>query len=158
MKTEIIDDFLPQTDFDIISGVFAGRQIAWTCVDDDPSQNGIQFCHMLYSKFEPCSPLWSLLAPIHSVLKPSAYSRVKANLQPKTEKIIQNNFHYDYANCITSILYLNSNNGYTLFEDGTKIDSVANRFVKFSGDMRHSGASCTDKKTRIIINYNYFSV
>ena len=49
MKTEIIDDFLPQTEFDIIAGVFASRQLAWTCVFDDPSQKGIQFSHVLYS-------------------------------------------------------------------------------------------------------------
>ena len=65
MKTEIIDDFLPQTDFDIISGVFNSRQFAWTCIDDDPSQTGIQFCHVLYAEFAPCSPIWPVLAPIH---------------------------------------------------------------------------------------------
>ena len=156
MKTEIIDDFLPQTDFDIISGVFNSRQFAWTCIDDDPSQTGIQFCHVLYAEFAPCSPIWPVLAPIHSVMKPGAYVRIKANLQPKTEKIIQNNFHSDFANCITSIFYLNSNNGYTLFEDGTKIDSVANRLITFDSNLNHTGTTCTDQLTRMVINFNYY--
>ena len=156
MKTEIIDDFLPQTDFDIISGVFASRQLAWTCIDDDPSQNGIQFCHVLYSDFAPCSHLWPLLDSIHPVLRPGAYARVKANLQPRTEKIIQNNFHNDFEHCITSIFYLNSNDGYTLFEDGTKIDSVANRLLTFDSNLNHTGTTCTDQPTRMVINFNYY--
>ena len=156
MKTEIIDDFLPQTEFDIIAGVFASRQLAWTCVFDDPSQKGIQFSHVLYSEFAPCSHLWPLLESIHPILRPGAYSRVKANLQPRTEKIIENNFHFDFANCITSILYLNSNNGYTLFEDGTKIDSVANRLLTFDSNLKHTGTTCTDQLTRMVINFNYY--
>ena len=155
MKLEIIDDFLPQTDFDTISGVFASRQVPWTCVDDDPTQTGVQFCHVLYAHFAPCSHIWPVLAPIHPVMKPRAYLRVKANLQPRTEKIIQNNFHSDFADCITSIFYLNSNNGYTLFEDGTKIQSKENRVVIFDSQMRHAGIPCTDEKRRVVINFNF---
>ena len=50
---------------------------------------------------------------------------------------------------------MNTNNGYTEFEDGTKVESVANRFVSFPEKMKHRGTSCTDKKTRIVININY---
>ena len=156
MKLEIIDDLLPQTNFDTISRVFASRQVAWTCVYNDPTQTGVQFCHVLYAHFAPCSHIWSVLEPIHPVMKPHAYLRVKANLQPKAEKIIQNNFHIDFANCITSIFYLNSNNGYTLFEDGTKIDSVANRLITFDSNLKHTGTTCTDQPTRMVINFNYF--
>ena len=157
MKLEIIDDLLPQTDFDTISRVFASRQVAWTCVYNDPTQTGVQFCHVLYAHFAPCSHIWPVLEPIHPVMKPHAYLRVKANLQPKAEKIIQNNFHIDFANCITSIFYLNSNNGYTLFEDGTKVDCVKNRIVTFPSSLYHSGVSTTDTGMKVVINFNYFT-
>ena len=58
---------------------------------------------------------------------------------------------------ITSILYLNTNNGYTEFEDGTKVESVANRFISFPIETKHRGTSCTDKKIRVVINFNYLT-
>ena len=54
------------------------------------------------------------------------------------------------------IFYLNTNNGYTEFEDGSKVESVANRFVSFTGDLIHRGVSQTDTKARVVINLNYF--
>ena len=56
----------------------------------------------------------------------------------------------------TAIFYLNSNNGYTEFEDGTKVESVANRFVSFPSTLKHRGTSCTDENVRVVINFNYF--
>ena len=56
----------------------------------------------------------------------------------------------------TAIFYLNTNNGYTLFEDGTKIESVANRLLTFDANLPHTGTSCTDKQFRCVLNINYF--
>jgi hypothetical protein len=55
----------------------------------------------------------------------------------------------------TAIFYLNTNNGYTLFEDGTKVDSIENTLLIFHGHRKHSGVSCTDQKRRIVLNINY---
>ena len=92
--------------------------------------------------------------------------RIKANLLTRTPNIIENTFHIDIGDeCMseeklkqwtTSILYINTNNGYTKFEDGTKVESVANRMVTFSANLKHRGTSCTDEKTRVVINFNYF--
>ena len=57
---------------------------------------------------------------------------------------------------ITSIFYINTNNGYTKFEDGTIVESVANRMLSFPANMKHCGTSCTDERRRIVINFNYF--
>ena len=53
------------------------------------------------------------------------------------------------------ILYLNDNNGYTRFEDGSRVDSVANRLVVFDARRRHTGASCTDAPWRLVLNLNW---
>ena len=102
--------------------------------------------------------------------------RIKANLLTKTPNIIENEFHVDMGRVYkdgveidssgghkkllkqstTSIFYMNTNNGYTKFEDGTKIESVANRMVSFPTNTQHKGTSCTDQKTRVVINFNYF--
>ena len=55
---------------------------------------------------------------------------------------------------ITSILYLNTNDGYTEFEDGTKIESIENRWVSFPEDTKHRGTSCTNERVRVVINFN----
>ena len=54
----------------------------------------------------------------------------------------------------TSVYYLNTNNGYTLFEDG-KVDSVENRMVTFNLNTKHSGTTATDTKRRVVLNFNY---
>ena len=43
----------------------------------------------------------------------------------------------------------------TKFEDGTKVESVANRFVTFPANIKHTGSTCRDEKTRDVINFNY---
>ena len=55
----------------------------------------------------------------------------------------------------TSIFYINSNDGYTEFEDGTKVESVANRLVTFPHHMKHRGTTCTNQPFRLVINFNY---
>ena len=51
-------------------------------------------------------------------------------------------------------LYINTNNGYTLFKSGEKIDSVANRLLIFDGLKEHSTVVQTDTPARYIINFN----
>ena len=86
-----------------------------------------------------------------------AIQRIKANLNPRHHKIIKHGFHTDVDyECNTAIFYLNTNNGYTEFEDGNKVPSVANRMIIFPSTVRHSGTTCTDAKRRVLINFNYF--
>ena len=62
---------------------------------------------------------------------------------------------FNYLSASTSIFYVNTCNGYTHFEDGTKVDSVANRLITFPTQTKHGGACCTDTVARIVINFNY---
>jgi len=61
----------------------------------------------------------------------------------------------DKDNIKTSIYYFNTNNGYTLFKDGKKIDSVQNRLITFPSSMEHTGTTCTDQPFRLVLNMNY---
>ena len=95
--------------------------------------------------------------PILDTFDLFAIVRIKANLLTKTPKIVVNNYHVDHdkKNWNTSIFYLNTNNGYTEFKDGTIINSVANRLITFPSEMAHRGTSCTDEKSRVVINFNW---
>ena len=99
------------------------------------------------------------------LLQPASLLRITANLLTRLPTLIENPFHSDLRKLLqeeeqkqwtTSIFYINSNNGYTEFEDGTQVESVANRMISFSTNLKHRGTTCTDEKTRVVINFNYF--
>ena len=64
-------------------------------------------------------------------LEPVSIVRL-ANLNMKTPETLEYAIHTDVDDCITAIYYVNSNDGYTRFEDGMKVDSVENRTLLFS--------------------------
>jgi len=83
--------------------------------------------------------------------------KAKINLTPKTNTVYEHGFHTDIKepDVLTAIYYLNTNNGYTAFRDGSKIESIANRMVIFDGSTEHSGTTCTDADSRLVLNINY---
>ena len=56
----------------------------------------------------------------------------------------------------TGVFYLNTNNGYTYFESGERVDSVENRLLVFPSSKRHAGTTNTDVDYRCVINLNWF--
>ena len=116
----------------------------------------------------PASPLFDILSCVHCKLHVISLYRIKVNCEKRHSKRYYSNFHYDYnsfkgthENPIghdhmkTGILYLNTNDGYTEFETGEIVESVANRVVIFEGNQNHRGTTCTNQKTRIVLNINY---
>ena len=87
--------------------------------------------------------------------------KCKANLVMGTDRLVEHGMHIDVLDAEdrpyikTSILYMNTCDGYTAFEDGTKVESVANRFVTFPNGLRHTGTSTTNASFRMVINFNY---
>ena len=157
MKTQVIDDFVDSDYFEKIQEHFLGGTIPWTFQNGVvlPNDGGYQFIHLMYTEYAPRTPYFDLVEPIFKDLGAASIIRCKANLQPRGSEIVENNFHTDYNNCITAILYVNSNDGYTLFKNGDKIESVANRLVVFDSNLEHTGTNCTDEPCRVVINFNY---
>ena len=95
--------------------------------------------------------------PFINRLRPAAILRIKANLQPKNIEVYEDPLHVDLnkVSCTTSIFYVNTCNGYTYFEDGSKVESVANRLVTFPSQTKHAGTTCSDQVSRVVINFNY---
>ena len=89
--------------------------------------------------------------------------RAKVNCLTRTKKIIKHGFHIDILDeedktITTAILYINTNNGYTHFKNGTKVKSKANRLVCFPHTYLHCGTTCTDKNIRVVMNLNYLEI
>ena len=144
---------------------------------DDPVDDmyNYQLCYHIYHASSPNVGIDPIVEPsAHSIIplffskiRTASIMRIKANLVLKTSEIIPHIFHVDCAlddegdsNSIsalkTSIYYINSNDGYTEFEDGTRIESVANRLITFPYHYKHRGTTCTNKPYRMVINFNYF--
>ena len=106
---------------------------------------------------------FSLLIPTLRKMNPVALIRIKANLSLSTKEVEEGGMHIDVEDedtpdCVrTSILYMNTNDGYTLFEDGTKVESVMNRLITFPHTMKHAGTTCTNAPFRMVINFNYIT-
>ena len=175
IKVNVQDNFLPDDEFEELSNNFKNPGFPWyinQVINDDhrhelfadPIDNH-QFCHHFYYPVSGGSPKVcqgiNCLDPILKRLDCISLARIKANLLPRTSSIIRHGFHTDHPTSSSkefkvSIFYINTNNGYTEFENGTRIESIANRIVTFPINLRHSGTTCTDQPFRMVINFNYF--
>ena len=168
----IEDNFLELDDFyRLQSAMIRNPHFPWGYVDYVDYKDKVdildtfQFEHWFYGlPIGPMSSEFSLIEPCLEIFNDFAMWRVKANLLTKTPKIVPNDYHVDtdlkphkLKQWTNSILYVNTNDGYTEFEDGTKVESIENRMITFPADMKHRGTSCTDKKIRVVINFLYFN-
>ena len=116
--------------------------------------------HTFHDRQRVESEHFRILYPLLDKINPFALVRIRANCNTITDRIIEHGYHTDVPSgtgCKTSIFYVNTNNGYTLFEeDGSKVQSVANRLCTFPCSVRHSSTTATDVIQRVVINFNYF--
>ena len=172
---EIHDNFLSEIEFaPLVERFFIHKRFPWYLEDiltDNEKEcdnlDNYQFVHHFYTPIHGTVPYISddarSLDPILRRLDFTSLVRIKANLLSRTSSKIRHGFHVDHPQALgqgkelkVSIFYINTNNGYTEFEDGTKIESVANRLVTFPNHLKHSGTTCTDQYVRMLINFLYF--
>ena len=164
----ITDNFLSIEKFDTVREAIESESFPWYWIpcfvftDEDSLLTPGQFNHMIYIYGVPTSPFFeSHFSPILKELDVSILTRIKINSISRLTEPFYSPFHVDSEDvypcmyCMASILYINTNNGYTEFEDGTKVKSVANRMVTFPLSTRHRGVTQTDEQRRIVINFNY---
>jgi len=163
-EIEIIDNYLPQEIFDNIQKMMLSDTFPWFLERHSVyDQDGFsQFVHAIYREFEPVSEAWKQIQYILNYLQPHGLYRIKANGTPAYSKVVEKPLHVDLKEPDGSttphevmILYVNTNDGYTVFEDGTKVESVANRALFFNGKYKHAGTNCTDQPIRIVLNFDY---
>jgi hypothetical protein len=164
-EIKIIDNFLPDNIFTSVNNMFHREDFPWfwaeaktyeesSFMNPNPIDN-YQFVHMFYNYNERIST-WNI-QPIVERLDIRAIVKIKCNLSPRTSEIVSFGFHSDFDfDCKTSIYYINTNNGYTEFINGKKVESIGNRMVIFDSKIKHRGTTCTDQKRRMVLNLNYF--
>ena len=160
MRVKVIDNFLPEYQFKQIQDMLIEKDpiFPWYYNDDICYENDgkFQFTHTFYNHNDGTkSYYYSLLDACQIKLGVKKLVRIKANLNTRTLFHRKTGWHYDFEDMTTSILYLNTNNGWTAIKGYGKVGNVANRMVIFDSNLQHSGVTCTDKNRRVVINFNY---
>ena len=163
LKYIIKDDFLNQADYENIKNIILGNEFPWyfqhevanldTCLPDQFFWGHIFFKH----NQGITSAFYKILDPILKKLNFKALIRIKANLYSNQGKIVEHEDHSDFPFAHKGALFsLNTCNGSTILKNNTKISSIANRMLLFDPSIPHRSSTCTDEKTRVNININYF--
>lgn len=159
----IIDNFLPEEEFKVIQDLMLGKDFEWhyhsdvTYADDDTDNKSFYFTHLFYSNPKITSDHIKLLNPLFEKMDVKAFIRVKGNMYPNLNGYNPEQPHIDYPYPHKgAIFYINTNDGCTTLEDGTAIQSIANRILFFDPSKMHDSTYPTDQKVRVNINMNYF--
>jgi hypothetical protein len=152
-------NFLSKEDFKKLELVIMGDAMPWYFNKNIVlnNKNDFQFTYtfIVNGKQNCHQDMINILNPVLFKLKFKKINGIKANLLSREHKIKEHGIHIDQKEGTTGILYMNTCNGYTKFEDGTKIKSEKNKYIEFNSTLKHTGSSCTDKQRRVVINFNY---
>jgi hypothetical protein len=167
MSFTIVDNFLSEHNFKNIYNLCLKSEQFQLYYSDyvvekeeiKTDKNIFYLTHNLYKDNEPQSDLYHSIVPLflEKIKDLKTIIRVKANFYPNQNKVCVHGMHTDYPFPHKGfIYYVNTNNGHTILEDGTKIESIENRALFFDSSKPHSSTTCTDKQMRINFNMNYF--
>ena len=159
---QVKDNFLHINDYNAIKGLITRHTFPWFLgYNVSGHDNDYQFGHHLYQKHQIQNhELFKLCQPIFEKLQVYQLTRVKFNLLTPTKEHKEHGIHKDdtYSGDLKiALVYFDSSNGYTKFENNEKIYSKDNRAVIFDNSIPHTGATHTDDSPfRITMNINYF--
>ena len=166
-ELKIIDNSLEKDIFSTIQNTMMfGGDFPWffhnrtSGIKDVESLRNFQFNHVFYCNDMINSQYFELVKPTIKMLNSACLIRVKANLTTYADNNYVGTFHTDHSeldkqNYKTAILYLNSTDGGTKFQDDSIVECKENRLVIFNGNLSHAAITHTDCKIRVVINFVY---
>ena len=158
---KIVDNFLPQDYFEYLQKMMLDHNFPWLYNAEVANRGEVNdhfyFTHNLFDNYKPTSSIFEEFIPFFKQLEMNALIRARGLLYTNQGRQIAHEKHTDYNfPHKTVVFYMNTNNGYTEFEDGTKVESVENRIVFFDGSRLHNSSTCTDQKIIVVVSLNYF--
>ena len=136
----IQDNFLSIDHLQLLNNIILQYDFFWAwnsilCQEDFvPNEKyNRQLVHWFYPKKGTFQDYFMVFKLVSDHLGAKEVIRMKLNCNYPTDEIIEHGFHIDTEeNSKTSIFYMNTNNGYTKFEDsGEIVKSVENRMITF---------------------------
>ena len=118
-----------------------------------------QYCRILYwdHQFNCDGKLMRILRTITNQLGAIAILKIKVNSTSRNSP--EQMWHCDWnlkTPSKTCIIYLNTNNGRTEFQEHDNVDSVENTAVIFDTNTQHRGVPQSDTDRRLVMNISYF--
>ena len=167
-KVQIFNNFLDQEVFLEIKKFIMSPRCQWRYVnyiahkDGRDNDNDGYFVHSFkdchpqtFQDRYPESPHFPLIVKILDKIQYQNILRIRSSLYPRRDVQKPDPFHIDYNfPHRVCIFYVNTNNGYTMFENGEKIPSVENQLATFDGSEKHCSVVQTDTPARYIVNIN----
>lgn len=156
-KHREIKNFLPKEQFKSLQDLMFSNTFPWFFQPHQTENDGYFMSHNFFYNNKPNSIFYEdYIMPILNKIKINMVSEVRANLLFKTKKHIQSDFHVDKPfYCNTALLYMNTNNGYTILKNKIKIKTEENKLLIIDTKTSHAAVSQTDTDRRIVINFNY---
>jgi hypothetical protein len=161
-KIWVFDDFLPLKIFDSIKSAVYARDFPWYYADaingpdvqvEAGTLTDFQFIHIVHDDHGFMSHHTHLFKPVFERLNLLALIRAKLNLNTVWGENTPSGFHKDLGQpALSGILYLNDNDGLTVFQNGRSVEPKENRFLVFDSRLMHSGTKPTNSKRRIILS------
>ena len=153
---EIIDNFLDIEDLENIKKVILNKEFLWAIEEDIEHKTlFLELTH--YENNQPLSEFYNELVPIMKKINVLGLVKIKSSLY--FGNTFRQSFKKEKSHKFsvgTAIYYLNSNDGYTLLEDGSIIESRENRILLFEENDFYYETNCTDNTCRTNITFNYF--
>ena len=158
---KVINNFLSNKNYKVINEAMNEEYFPWYYnkykIDGDKELFHYQMTHVFYKDGQINSNYFSILEPLFKKIKLKTLIKVKANLNPISQTLVEFREHEDTPKSPENksmIYYINSNNGYTKIKN-KKIKSTANKALFFSSDTVHNGTNSTDCNNRMVINIIY---
>ena len=169
-KFEIIDDYLPEDQYNQLRKYFLGPDCYWYFCGNYgggyPQMEHVFYNELVgpqrYAHTDTVSDGINALSPILATFNYACLVRIRAilNWRTDTSTMEQRDWHVDVPfDCTTAIYYLHDSDGKTIFKDGDKepleCETKANRLVKFPSSYEHSVTPFTTPNMRSVINFNF---
>ena len=167
---EVVDDYLSEINFNKLKKEIFGHDFKWKWFDAVayPKDNEDYYeskshlpylSHVIYR--QP-----AFFTDAHKIIVENfdkdkfqikALLRIKVNCYLRGNVLEEHGMHVDFDFKHKGALFaLNTCDGYTRFESGEKVDSVANRMIFFNPNIKHTSSNTTNVNRRVNINFNYF--
>jgi len=149
--------------------------------NDDELNEQFYFICSFYNNLHVESDFYYQLRPIFDLLEVKSIIRARAIMYMNQGKLIEHAPHIDMGyEHKAALIYMNTCNGYTgmvnddwerdfsdpysfknnddeyMFDQGNRVESVANRLCLHDGSVPHYSTTCTDARKRLVLAINYF--
>ena len=161
----VIDNFLDEEYFQYLYDKITDQmnfgwqfqtQVATHDQAEELSLHHYYFVHSLYYDYKIESEHYEDFHPLFRQLNVQFLHRARVLLYVNQGVQHIHDRHIDTpCTSNTALIYMNTNDGFTEFETGERVESIKNRLLLFDGSVPHSSSTPTNTKERLLLSVTY---